>query len=85
MHKFCELFHKTMKTECYDILFRRKIYTQLCEIQNDIEQWFDLYNRERHTLENIVMERDHGKPGTEKKDWLRKSNWRIYFTHRLSF
>ncbi|OCG49474.1 integrase, partial [Gilliamella sp. Choc5-1] len=33
----CERFHKTMKTECYDILFRRKIYTQLSEIQNDIE------------------------------------------------
>ncbi|MWN32745.1 MULTISPECIES: IS481 family transposase [unclassified Gilliamella] len=43
----CERFHKTMKTECYDILFRRKIYTQLSEIQNDIEQWLDFYNRER--------------------------------------
>ncbi|OCG46186.1 hypothetical protein A9G35_05575 [Gilliamella sp. Choc5-1] len=43
----CERFHKTMKTECYDILFRRKIYTQLSEIQNDIEQWLEFYNRER--------------------------------------
>ncbi|MWP60879.1 hypothetical protein GQ593_00700 [Gilliamella sp. Pas-s25] len=28
-----ERFHNTMKTQCYDVLFRRKIYTQL----NDIE------------------------------------------------
>ncbi|TEA26293.1 integrase core domain-containing protein [Candidatus Schmidhempelia bombi] len=39
-----EQFHKAMKTECYVILFRRKIYTQLSEIQNDIEQWPAFYN-----------------------------------------
>ncbi|PIT17347.1 IS481 family transposase, partial [Snodgrassella alvi] len=43
----CERFHKTMKTECYDIMFRRKIYTELKEIQQDIELWLEFYNRER--------------------------------------
>lgn len=28
----CEQFHKTRKTECYGILFRRKIYIELIEI-----------------------------------------------------
>ena len=32
-----ERLHKTMKTECYDIKFRRKIYNELKEIQQDIE------------------------------------------------
>ncbi|OCG17586.1 hypothetical protein A9G24_02925 [Gilliamella sp. App6-5] len=43
----CERFHKTMKTECYDIMFRRKIYTELKKIQQDIELWLEFYNRER--------------------------------------
>ena len=43
----CERFHKTIKTECYDIMFRRKIYTELKEIQQDIELWLEFYNRER--------------------------------------
>lgn len=43
----CERFHKTMKNECYDIMFRRKIYGTLKEIQQDIEQWLLFYNQER--------------------------------------
>jgi transposase InsO family protein len=44
----CERFHKkTMKTECYEIMFRRKIYTEQTEIQQDIELWLEFYNRER--------------------------------------
>lgn len=43
----CERFHKTMKTECYDVMFRRKIYQELDEIQRDINQWLYFYNRER--------------------------------------
>jgi hypothetical protein len=36
-----------MKTECYDVMFRRKIYQELDEIQRDINQWLYFYNRER--------------------------------------
>ncbi|AHN25699.1 Mobile element protein [Gilliamella apicola] len=28
-------------------MFRRKIYTELKEIQQDIELWLEFYNRER--------------------------------------
>ena len=43
----CERFHKTMKTECYDIIFRKKLYTSLAEVQQDIDQWLEFYNKER--------------------------------------
>jgi len=43
----CERFHKTMKNECYEVIFRRKLYTALEEIQSDVDQWLTFYNRER--------------------------------------
>ena len=43
----CERFHKTMKNECYDIMFRKKLYSSLEEIQSDIEIWLDYYNNNR--------------------------------------
>jgi hypothetical protein len=35
-----------MKTECYNVMFRRKIYTSLSEIQQDIELLLEFYNKE---------------------------------------
>ena len=43
----CERFHKTMQEECYHILFRKKLYTTLDELQNDVDQWLEFYNNER--------------------------------------
>jgi len=43
----CERFHKTMKNECYDIIFRKKVYSSLEEIQADIDTWLEHYNNDR--------------------------------------
>ena len=43
----CERFHKTMKNECYDVCFRKKIYTSLEALQHDVDQWLTWYNQER--------------------------------------
>lgn len=43
----CERFHKTMKNECYEVMFRRRIYSTLEDIQRDINQWLWFYNHER--------------------------------------
>ena len=43
----CERFHKTMQEECYHILFRKKLYTRLDDLQNDVDQWLEFYNNER--------------------------------------
>lgn len=43
----CERFHKTMQEECYHVLFRKKFYSSLQELQNDVDAWVTSYNCER--------------------------------------
>lgn len=43
----CERFHKTMKQEFYDTAFRKKIYTSIEELQNDVDIWLKYYNEQR--------------------------------------
>lgn len=42
-----ERFHRTMQDECYNIIFRKKIYTSLAELQLDVDHWVHSYNRYR--------------------------------------
>jgi transposase InsO family protein len=43
----CERFHKTVLQEFYQITFRKKIYTNLEELQVDLDEWLFYYNHER--------------------------------------
>ena len=43
----CERFHRTIKQEFYDIVFRKKIYNSLEELQTDVNQWLIKYNQYR--------------------------------------
>ena len=43
----CERFHKTMQDECYNIIFRKKFYSSLEEIQADVDNWLQEYNNNR--------------------------------------
>lgn len=43
----CERFHKTMKNELYDIVFRKKIYHSLEQLQQDVDEWLKKYNEYR--------------------------------------
>lgn len=43
----CERFHRTIQEEFYAIAFRKKIYTSLESLQQDLDEWMDYYNRER--------------------------------------
>ena len=43
----CERFHKTMKHEFYDIVFRKKIYRTLEDLQSDVDMWLKHYNELR--------------------------------------
>jgi transposase InsO family protein len=43
----CERFHKTMQDECYSLLFRKKLYRSLEELQVDVDEWLRKYNEER--------------------------------------
>lgn len=43
----CERFHKTVLDEFYRVAFRKKVYTSLEELQNDLDVWLKEYNEER--------------------------------------
>jgi transposase InsO family protein len=43
----CERFHRTMKDEFYSSAFRKKIYHSLDELQLDVDDWINKYNRLR--------------------------------------
>jgi transposase InsO family protein len=46
----CERFHRTIQNEFYAIAFRKKIYTSLEQLQEDLDRWIYEYNYERtHT------------------------------------
>jgi len=43
----CERFHKTILDEFYSIAFRKKIYLNLDELQQDLDEWMQKYNNRR--------------------------------------
>jgi transposase InsO family protein len=43
----CERFHRTMLEEFYQVAFRKKLYSNLEELQADVDAWLAFYNGER--------------------------------------
>lgn len=43
----CERFHKTILNEFYQITFRKKLYSNMEELQKDLDEWMEYYNNER--------------------------------------
>lgn len=43
----CERFHKTILQEFYQVTFRKKIYSDIEELQKDLDEWLHYYNNER--------------------------------------
>lgn len=43
----CERFHKTILQEFYQVAFRKRIYTDLSELQADLDEWLVYYNHHR--------------------------------------
>ena len=43
----CERFHRTVLDEFYRVVFRKKVYHGIDELQTDLDAWIDDYNRAR--------------------------------------
>lgn len=43
----CEKFHKTISQEFYQIIFRKKLYDSLEELQKVLDEWLNYYNNNR--------------------------------------
>jgi hypothetical protein len=44
----CERFHKTILNEFYQVAFRKKLYRSIEELQTDVDQGIEYYNKQRH-------------------------------------
>lgn len=42
-----ERLHKTMLEEFYQVAFRKKVYSSIEQLQADLDEWLEYYNRER--------------------------------------
>lgn len=43
----CERFHRTIQDEFYSIVFRKKLFTSIEELQQELDNWIKWYNEER--------------------------------------
>ncbi len=43
----CERFHRTIQEEFYAVAFRKKIYSSIEQMQQDLDEWMSYYNQER--------------------------------------
>ena len=43
----CERFHQTIQNEFYATAFRKKVYSSIEELQEDVEKWMKEYNEDR--------------------------------------
>ncbi len=46
-NEIVERLHKAMLKEFYRIAFRKKLYTSIKELQDDLDDWIRSYNEER--------------------------------------
>ena len=42
-----ERFHKTMLNEFYQVAFRKRIYSDIAQLQTDLDTWMTSYNEQR--------------------------------------
>jgi Integrase core domain len=42
----CERLHRTTQEEFYAVAFRKKLYTNLEEMQKDLDEWMKYYNQD---------------------------------------
>ncbi len=43
----CERFHKTILQEFYQVAFRKKVYQNIEQLQDDLDEWLHHYNTQR--------------------------------------
>lgn len=53
----CERFHRTILSEFYQTAFRKKVYTTIEDLQNDLDDWIFKYNNERTHQGKICLGR----------------------------
>ena len=70
----CERFHKTMLNEFYRVVFRKKIYRTLEELQTDLDEWREDYNEQRPIKGGGAMARPRCRRSWTVCRWRRRKS-----------
>lgn len=69
----CERFHKTILQEFYQVIFRKKLYDNIDELQKDLDEWLHYYNNERTHQGKMYCGRTPMQTLTDGKQiWMEK-------------
>ena len=69
----CERLHKTILQEFYQVTFRKKLYTALEELQDDLDIWINEYNTKRTHQGKMCCGRTPYDTFIDgKKEWINK-------------
>ena len=66
----CERFHRAIQDEFYAIALRKQLYTTLEELQTDLDEWVEQYNRERAHTGKYGCGRTPWQTFRETKHWV---------------
>ncbi len=64
-----ERFHKTLQDECYSLLFRKKLYRSLEELQVDLDAWLDGTTEIGPIQDATATARLPGRPSSKAGIW----------------
>ena len=78
----CERFHKTMKTEFFETAMRKKIYSSIEMLRDDLDEWLLHYNYERpHSGKHCYGKTPMQTFEDSKKLALEKNNEVLYLSY----
>ena len=80
----CERFNKTMKQEFFDTAMRKKIYTDLDDLQLDLEIWLEHFNNERPHSGKYCYGKTHMQTFKDSKKLAVEKNNEILYLDYIS-
>jgi transposase InsO family protein len=71
----CERFHKTVLDEFYKTIFRKQIFDNLDDLQIELDQWLEFYNRERTHQGKRCQGKTPIQTFMDSMELAKKANW----------
>jgi len=72
-NSICAFFHKTIVEEFYSIAFRKNTYHSMEELQKDVDQWLNYYNKHRPHREHYCYGKTPYQTFIDKMPWLQQN------------
>lgn len=72
-NSICDFFHKTILEEFYSIAFRKNTYHSMEELQKDVDQWLNYYNKHRPHSGHYCYGKTPYQTFIAKMPWLKQT------------